>query len=781
MRKPVRHSFTKTRCSSHLLLAIFLFVSPAAIAARANDSSGSHAVAKAQFERAEQARTALELRPEKSRSLKEYVSLVGEYRRVTFTTPRAPEVPVSFNEMAALYRTMGDLFDAKYYNQAIDTYKYLLREYPTSEFREDALLAIARIQQDDLNAPALAHETYDEFLTQHPHSSHLKEVRAALEDLAKQDRAVASAGVKAPLPMNPAAPKGNIQDSGRDERPEKIAAVSDRQRSSSSVQDHADTSSTDPQAQMTHVRTWNADTYSRIIIDVGSKVKYQAARITGPDRIYFDIETSKVSSLLLHKPIEVGGGGFIKGVRVAQYQPGVARVVLEVNHAKDFSAFLLPDPYRLVIDVFGASPAVSETTVSPAPPSVPNPAISTTPPVESTAKKVVQPLSQDSLKSASAQQAVLSVAKGLPLYSTLPSPPAEGRTDQLDPPVKTPMAVRQVGVQSASTTSATKKTLIAVPPPLYSPLPLPSAAGRTNLFLPTAQMLSASEKKSPANSKSAKEMAAEMGPASVPEPMLSGQRSLSRALGLKIGRIVIDAGHGGHDTGTIGPTGLMEKDLCLDVSLRLGKLIAQRLPGADVVLTREDDTFVPLEERTSIANNARADLFVSIHANSSPDRSARGIETYYLNFNGSANAMEVAARENATSENSVHDLQDIVEKIARNEKIEESRDLASNIQNSLAQRTAELGRGEHNRGVRKAPFVVLIGADMPSVLAEISFLSNPSDEQLLKKPENRQRIAEGLYRGIEKYLQSTNSLANNLKSTAAVAHAGIVARSANTQ
>jgi N-acetylmuramoyl-L-alanine amidase len=263
-----------------------------------------------------------------------------------------------------------------------------------------------------------------------------------------------------------------------------------------------------------------------------------------------------------------------------------------------------------------------------------------------------------------------------------------------------------------------------------------------------------------------------MGPPSVPEPTLSGTRSLSRALGLKVGRIVIDAGHGGHDTGTIGPTGLMEKDLCLDVSLRLGKLIQQRLPNADVVYTRDDDTFVPLEQRTAIANQAHADLFLSIHANSSTDRSARGIETYYLNFTGSTNAMEVAARENATSENSVHDLQDIVAKIARNEKIEESRDLASIIQDSLSARTADadLNRGQRNRGVRKAPFVVLIGADMPSVLAEISFLSNPSDEQWLKKPENRQRIAEGLYRGIEKYLQSTNSLASNLKNTASIDH-----------
>jgi N-acetylmuramoyl-L-alanine amidase len=272
-----------------------------------------------------------------------------------------------------------------------------------------------------------------------------------------------------------------------------------------------------------------------------------------------------------------------------------------------------------------------------------------------------------------------------------------------------------------------------------------------------------------------------MGPAAMPDLTREGQHSLTRALGLKIGRIVIDPGHGGHDTGTIGPSGLMEKDLCLDVSLRVGKLIEQRLPGADVVFTRDDDTFIALERRTEIANDSKADLFLSVHANSSEDHKARGIETYYLNFTGSSDAMQVASRENALSENSVHDLQDLVKKIARNEKIEESRDFAGILQDSLSKRMEGLNRGDRNRGVRKAPFVVLIGADMPSVLAEISFISNPADEQWLKKPENRQRVAEGLYHGIESYLQSTNSLANNQTHSAPENRSGVVARSGNSQ
>ena len=255
--------------------------------------------------------------------------------------------------------------------------------------------------------------------------------------------------------------------------------------------------------------------------------------------------------------------------------------------------------------------------------------------------------------------------------------------------------------------------------------------------------------------------AATLRPPSIPEPMRDGQASLTRVLGLKVGRIVIDAGHGGHDTGTIGPTGLLEKDLCLDVALRLGALISERLPGAEVIYTRDDDTFIPLEQRTAIATQSKADLFISIHANSSPDPSARGIETYYLNFTSSPAALAVAARENATFDGGVHDLQDLLRKIAQNEKIDESREFAEDIQDALARHMERTNAAEKNRGVRTAPFAVLIGANIPSVLAEIAFISNPTDEQMLKKPDARERVAEGLYAGIASYLQSTNSLTDN--------------------
>lgn len=239
-------------------------------------------------------------------------------------------------------------------------------------------------------------------------------------------------------------------------------------------------------------------------------------------------------------------------------------------------------------------------------------------------------------------------------------------------------------------------------------------------------------------------------PARLPK---NGEPSLSRVLGLKIGKIVIDAGHGGHDTGTSGPAGLTEKDLVLDVTKRLGALIESRM-GSEVIYTRSDDTFVPLETRTEIANEHRADLFLSIHANSSPIRIASGVETYYLNFTTSKSALEVAARENASSQKSVYELKDLLQKIALKDKAEESREFASKIQSSLFSLSARTNTKVRDRGVKKAPFVVLIGASMPSVLAEIGFVSNPKDEVLLKRSDYRQKIAEALYKGLSGYASS---------------------------
>jgi N-acetylmuramoyl-L-alanine amidase len=242
---------------------------------------------------------------------------------------------------------------------------------------------------------------------------------------------------------------------------------------------------------------------------------------------------------------------------------------------------------------------------------------------------------------------------------------------------------------------------------------------------------------------------------------------MTRALGLKLTKVVIDPGHGGHDTGTIGPKGLTEKALVLDIAKRLGALIEERL-GAEVVYTRTSDTFVPLEERTAIANAERADLFISLHANSSPVRTTSGVETYYLNFTSSKESLEVAARENASSQKSIHELRDLLQKIALSDKIEESRELATRVQNAQHALAAKANPKLRNRGVKKAPFVVLIGASMPSILTEVGFLSNPRDEALFNRPDHRQKVAEAIFKGISQYVDSLSHFQTIRKSAAAI-------------
>ncbi|HVL66594.1 MAG TPA: N-acetylmuramoyl-L-alanine amidase [Vicinamibacterales bacterium] len=241
-------------------------------------------------------------------------------------------------------------------------------------------------------------------------------------------------------------------------------------------------------------------------------------------------------------------------------------------------------------------------------------------------------------------------------------------------------------------------------------------------------------------------------PPAAPSANSDGKFSLSRQLGLGVSRIVIDAGHGGHDPGAIA-NGLTEAELTLDIALRLQKLL-QKQPGIDVVMTRETDVFIPLEERTRIANREGADLFLSIHANASRNLQARGVETYFLNFATNPEAEAVAARENAGSGQTMHKLPEIVRAITLNNKINESRDFAEMVQRSMVRRLSTRNRNLRDIGVKQAPFVVLIGAQMPSVLAEVSFVTNRQDAALLKTAAYRQQIAEALLDAILRYQQS---------------------------
>ena len=247
-------------------------------------------------------------------------------------------------------------------------------------------------------------------------------------------------------------------------------------------------------------------------------------------------------------------------------------------------------------------------------------------------------------------------------------------------------------------------------------------------------------------------------PATKPLPPAAGRAgySLSRQLGLGAARIVIDPGHGGHDPGAQA-AGLDEASLVLDVALRLERLLLET-PGVEVLLTRRGSEYVALEERTAIANRADADLFLSIHANASGNTTVRGIETYFLNFASSAEAEAIAARENAASSRTMRNLNDIVKAIALNDKIDESRDFAMRVQSSLYGQLRKVNKQARSLGVKQAPFQVLVGATMPSILAEISFITNDREAELLKTDKYRQQIAAALFDGIMGYQRSLKTV-----------------------
>ncbi len=221
--------------------------------------------------------------------------------------------------------------------------------------------------------------------------------------------------------------------------------------------------------------------------------------------------------------------------------------------------------------------------------------------------------------------------------------------------------------------------------------------------------------------------------------------------------IVIDPGHGGKDPGATGKRGLMEKDIVLDVGLRLKRLVKDRL-GANVIMTREKDVFIPLGERTAIANSKGADLFVSIHANSSRRVGARGVETYLLGKATDKDAMDTALRENSATEKSFDDLQFILTDLLTTAKKDESLRLAYYVQGNIVDRLESRYKAV-NLGIKQAPFFVLVNAKMPSILAEISFISNPDEEKFLARGEYRQEIAEAIFEGLKRYIQSTPMLA----------------------
>jgi N-acetylmuramoyl-L-alanine amidase len=541
------------------------------------------------------------------------------------------------------------------------------------------------------------------------------------------------------------------------------------------------------QHKVVAVRFWTLPEVTRVAVEIDGQYEILSDHLSNPERVFFDLVGTH--PMLGPKNIAVipVGDKLIQQIRVAEPRKNVTRVVLDLEGMADISTSRLENPSRLIIEVrkTGHSPSPPRPAVNPTATAVAvlsdpvTPAAPTSPAPPAREIRLFHP----PVKIASAPRRVQVALLDPPVVQVGPAPLAslnaklitdyssmtaalyrravdlKHMPDPSEPEIgphayPVPNASKQnievAKADTARTAALNAGTAKIEPPKVQVPELASNRVASSGL---DTKLVASHDSDAVAVDTPAPAKRAVTSPADTALPAkrnATGDRSMIRVLGLKVGRIVLDAGHGGHDTGTVGPEGLREKDLVLDVTKRLGALIEDRM-GSEVVYTRSDDTFIPLERRTEIANEAKADLFLSVHANSSPIRTAAGVETYYLSFTTSKTALDLAARENAASNETVYDLHDVLQKIALNDKVDESRDFAARVQTALFALSAKNNKAAKDRGVRKAPFVVLIGANMPSVLAEIGFISNAHDESTMKKAEYRERIAEALYKGVSGY------------------------------
>ena len=624
-------------------------------------------VARGQFERAEELREELNGTPIRERKQRDYQKVMDAYRRVYYLAPTSNRADAAVVAVAELLADQGRNFkDEKSLHDAIGQYEFVRREYPGSKYRVEALFTIGQIYREDLNDDAKAKETFEDFLKHYPNSENAEGARLALKEMDEAANPKAAANKKqaatvakntktehkteaAVQPKVPAAPASAPALTAE----QKLTVVAGEDQDSPDASEHR----AGHHVLVTGIRHWSTPDYTRIAVDLEDSVEYSSERIDHPDRIYFDLKDSRLASVLLGKSFEVGDG-FLRKIRVAQYRPGEARIVLEVEDSYDYSAFLLPNPYRLIIDIHGRKPAQLQARSQSQPKAAP-------------AASTVQDSSKRNWRASTKAPAIPtpSVAKGRGASEGYPGDyggqtgtdscevcckdgqrsrcfegdSCEHSESSADAPAPQPQ-VKRVDAQpserdrqilekeiarkvtalsgeksSSKGNAAELPTRIVVddsdgPTPVKSSTPATTRKRSVEVAGVTTSSLSdALAADSPSTSSTRahvkRQAAADKLAVREAKPTMDGDRSLIRALGLKIGRIVVDAGHGGHDTGTIGPNGLREKDLVLDVALRLGKLLDSRM-GAEVVYTRDDDTFVPLETRTAIANQQQAD---SVH------------------------------------------------------------------------------------------------------------------------------------------------------------------------
>lgn len=695
--------------------------------------------AKRAWEEAINLRESLSRSSEPSRE--SYLKCIRAYQNVYVKDPHFVSSPDAVYEAASLYQEMGEKFgDLSDYKNAAKLYRFLTTDYDGSTRCADALLRLGTICEGPLQDQKAAEDAY-----------------AKLREHYKSSPAAASLAARVKGDMNKPPPLPTPALAATPALPSAPLHPPDETGTLSHVRD---------------IQFQSYKDYTEVIIGLDGEAHYSESHLSEPERVYFDVAHSTLDPNLLDRTFIVNDK-LLKQVRVAQNQPYVVRVVLDLNGTPAFTASALNDPLRIVVDIRDKGVPIAESVSlgrSPSPlPSAPGKGLN---PLDATSDaRASQPASsklnlekapRTQVQNAGPLSKGDSVSPAQPVTAAAPAKPKTGPSAPEN---------RQATMSSPPQTPDSKVSSAPLTVPRSEPTPLaeksasPAKQGKSAQPEDAVAIKEAGTRPAPTGVKEAAKVDVPpipVSPSLSPLPKTSlptrkGDRTLTRTLGLKIGRIVLDPGHGGQDKGTIGPGGLLEKDLVLRVAKDLQQLLQEKL-GAEVILTRSDDTFIPLEERTAFANQQQADLFVSIHANSSSSRNVSGVETYYLDFARTDYARDVAARENATSDRNLRDLQDLIQKIAQADKQEESRELASIIQKNLYSGVRKMIPASQDRGVRSAPFLVLIGAHMPSVLAEVAFISNPRDEKLLKKEVSQQSLAAALFQGIEGYMQTLGTV-----------------------
>ncbi len=801
------------------------------VAGQAQEPVSSAVSSAAAWKQAVAARAAFEEEPVGQHTKIKYAGVMNGFRAIYHGNPGDLYAPRAVDAVAELLAEEGrELKDRKALRDAAGQYEFLAKAYPASSLAAPGLAkALDLLGPDGAGDVAEAGKVRTWLGESYPKSAAARGA-GDVGMVGKRTDPVGTAEVRG-APDDGRVPGGVttrktaiMAEPGATPRAESSGGVQERRSpggmttkgtapsfsdrmavESSPVSDAVDDQRRVPgaaPAMVTGIRHWSTASYTRVAIDLGGEVEFKAARVEHPDRIFFDLHGAKLAPGLMGKSFAITDDGFLKMIRAGQSAADVTRIVLDVQAVAEYSAFLLPNPTRLIIDIHGKpageqlSGAASAQVAGPADGAVNAPVGKPTSDLAAARatsgrsdgphgiEKAAAPgesLTTNTTRLAerpSAGDAGSPSKVGGGEFSSLPPMPVTDGSSSFGLPAKRtePVTTNQPVARPRVVVSAKPTVAKPVPNSVTSAAPegnreIAAVSDGPGVIEATAKPTSkpvVDRAKGRDQGVGNKGQGAAVGaqpasrgaevagvPAAPPPPTADGQSTLMRALGLKIGRIVIDAGHGGHDSGTLGADGIQEKDVVLDVALRLGKLLHDRL-GAEIVYTRADDTFIPLETRTAIANKAQADLFISVHANSSGDASARGVEVYYLNFTSDPEAMQVAGRENAVSSQRVNQLSDLVKKIALKDKIDESRELASDVDTSLYAGLKKGNEGLKDRGVKKAPFVVLIGANMPSILAEISFVTNPDDAQELNRPAYRERVAESLYAGVARYAGAIN-------------------------